>query len=171
MFISVLFSRHLATLEHPIAYALYHITIRDSGLFFPKLMQQFRLLIFSFSKSLDGCAMTWVSQPALSCDQLALWVFLVDELFPPLSCTHPIHQRLQCVLERMFCKERWMINWVGAHSTVSRTVQSLSYFCSDRQSWSQLADHYSPRLLLMARSFQATAFFCPTFCKLLIKET
>ena len=99
------------TLEHPIAYALYHITIRDSGLFFPKLMWQFRLLIFSFSKSLDGCAMTWVSQPALSCDQLALWVFLVDELFPPLSCTHPIHQRLQCVLERIFCKERWMINW------------------------------------------------------------
>ena len=86
--------------------------------FFPKLMWQFRLLIFSFSKSLDGCAMTWVSQPALSCDQLALWVFLVDELFPPLSCTHPIHQRLQCVLERMFCKERWMINWLGAHSTV-----------------------------------------------------
>ena len=51
--------------------------------FFPKLMWQFRLLIFSFSKSLDGCAMTWVSQPALSCDQLALWVFLVDKLFPP----------------------------------------------------------------------------------------
>ena len=64
MFISVLFSRHLATLEHPIAYALYHITIRDSGLFFPKLLWQFQLLIFSFSKSLDGCAMTWVSQPA-----------------------------------------------------------------------------------------------------------
>ena len=91
MFISVLFSRHLATLEHPIAYALYHITMGDSGLFSPKLMWQFRLLIFSFSKCLDGCAMTWVSQPALSCDQLALWVFLVDELFPPLSCTHPIH--------------------------------------------------------------------------------
>ena len=39
------------------------------------------------------------SQPALSGDQFALRVSLVEELFPPLSCTYPIHQRLQCVLE------------------------------------------------------------------------
>ena len=79
-------------------------------------MRQFWLLIFSFPERLDGCAMIWVSKPALSGDQFALRVSLVEELFPPLSCTHPIHQRLQCVLERRFCKERWMINRVGVHS-------------------------------------------------------
>ena len=57
-------------------------------------------------KRLDGCAMTCVSKPALSGDQFALRVSLVEELFPPLSCTHSINQRLQCVLERRFCKER-----------------------------------------------------------------
>ena len=62
-------------------------------------MWQFRLLIFSFSKSLDGCAMTWVSKPALSGDQFALRVSLEEELFPPLSCTHPIHQK-ECFVKR-----------------------------------------------------------------------
>ena len=83
---------------------LYHIT-RGSGLVFPKFVWQFGLLIFDFSKRLDGCAMTWICQPALPRHQFALRVSLVEELLPLLSCTHPSHQRLQCVLEKMFCKE------------------------------------------------------------------
>ena len=101
---------------------LHHIT-RVSGLFFPEFMWQFWLLFFDFSKRLDGCAMTWICQPALPGHQFALRVSLVEELLPLLSCTHPIHQRLQCVLEKMFCKEGWMINWVGAHWAFSQTVQ------------------------------------------------
>ena len=105
----------LQRLEHPIVYAWLHYKGFNS-FFSPEFMRQFWLLIFSFPERLDGCAMIWVSKPALSGDQFALRVSLVEELFPPLSCTHPIHQRLQCVLERRFCKERWMINRVGVHS-------------------------------------------------------
>ena len=76
-------------LEHLVAYALshykgYHIT-RGSGLFFPKFVWQFGLLIFDFSKRLDGCAMTWICQPALPRHQFALRVSLVEELLPLLS--------------------------------------------------------------------------------------
>ena len=74
--------------------------------FFPKFVWQFGLLIFDFSKRLDGCAVTWICQPALPGHQFALRVSLVEELFPLLSCNHPINQRFQCVLERMFCRER-----------------------------------------------------------------
>ena len=84
-------------LEHLVAYALSHY--KGFRTFFPKFVWQFGLLIFDFSKRLDGCAMTWICQPALPRHQFALRVSLVEELLPLLSCTHPFHQRLQCVLE------------------------------------------------------------------------
>ena len=83
-------------LEHLVAYALshyalgtiysfksteYHIT-RGSGLFSPKFVWQFGLLIFDFSKRLDGCAVIWICQPALPGHQFALRVSLVEQLLP-----------------------------------------------------------------------------------------
>ena len=86
--------------------SLCFITLQGVQDFFsPKFVWQFGLLIFDFSKRLDGCAVTWICQPALPGHQFALRVSLVEELLPLLSCTHPFHQRLQCVLEKMFCKE------------------------------------------------------------------
>ena len=47
-------------LEHLVAYALSHY----KG-FVWQFVWQFGLLIFDFSKRLDGCAVTWICQPAL----------------------------------------------------------------------------------------------------------
>ena len=97
---------HITRLGQFIHSKVQNITLQGvQDFFFPKFVWQFGLLIFDFSKRLDGCAMTWICQPALPCHQFALRVSLVEELLPLLSCTHPFHQRLQCVLEKMFCKE------------------------------------------------------------------
>ena len=87
-----------------VAYASSHY--KGVRTFFPQsLCGSFDFCSSTFLKNLMAGAMTWICQPALPGHQFALRVSLVEELLPLLSCTHPFHQRLQCVLEKMFCKE------------------------------------------------------------------